>query len=171
MMAQNRIDRLRLLRELRARFAIDWHGYHGVAHWARVRVNGLLLAKQNGAYLHIVELFSFFHDSCRKSEGDDSGHGARGADLAKSFRDDFFDVTDDDMALLELACSAHSDGRLLADITVQTCWDADRLDLSRVGISPEAQYLCTPQARNQEFISAASARASAWKKRFMVKST
>ena len=37
-------------------------------------------------------------------------------------------------------------------IKVQTCWDADRLDLGRVGIYPDAQFLCTNTAKYPAFI-------------------
>jgi len=40
------------------------------------------------------------------------------------------------------------DGLLEADITVQTCWDADRLDLGRVGKTPRVEKLCTEEARD-----------------------
>ena len=33
-------DRGALVKHLRERFAINWHGDHGAAHWARVRNNG-----------------------------------------------------------------------------------------------------------------------------------
>lgn len=35
----------------------------------------------------------------------------------------------------EKALAYHSDGYTEGDITVQVCWDADRLDLGRVGIN------------------------------------
>ena len=35
----------------------------------------------------------------------------------------------------------HSDGAVDVDPAIQTCWDADRLDLGRVGIKPAAKYL------------------------------
>ena len=38
-----------LVTAVRARFALDWHGIHGVPHWARVRVNGLAIAAHTGA--------------------------------------------------------------------------------------------------------------------------
>ena len=41
----------------------------------------------------------------------------------------------------------HTKGLLEANITVQTCWDADRLDLGRVGIVPDPARLCTAAAR------------------------
>jgi len=39
------------------------------------------------------------------------------------------------------------DGLIEADVTVQTGWDADRLDRGRVGIVPRPEKQCTEQAR------------------------
>ena len=36
------------------------------------------------------------------------------------------------------ACTDHTKGQTAADITIQTCWDADGLDLARVGIVRES---------------------------------
>ena len=152
-------NRTLLLRYLRDRFLIDWHGHHGASHWVRVRRNGLLLAKQTGANALVVELFAFFHDSCRVNEYTDRNHGSRGAELAVKLRGKYFDATEAEMALLVCACSGHSDGHLDADITVQTCWDADRLDLGRVGIEPDAKYLCTAAAKDPETIASAYKRS------------
>ena len=58
-------DRAALLKHLRQRFAINWHGAHGASHWARVRNNGLMIAEATGANMAVVEIFAFFHDSCR----------------------------------------------------------------------------------------------------------
>ena len=151
-----------LLRHLRERFAIDWHGYHGAAHWARVRLNGLALAGPTGANAHVVELSSFFHDACRVNEGRDAGHGQRGGELARALRGTYFEASDEEMELLVLACDGHSGGGIDADITVQDCWDADRLDLARVGTMPKAKYLCTEQARQQQVIDQAVQRSREW---------
>jgi uncharacterized protein len=35
----------------------------------------------------------------------------------------------------------HNDGELHNDATIQSCWDADRLDLGRVGKRPHPRYL------------------------------
>jgi uncharacterized protein len=43
--------------------------------------------------------------------------------------------------------SSRQVGGTTADITIQTCWDADRLDLGRVGVFPDAARLCTGAAR------------------------
>jgi uncharacterized protein len=46
------------------------------------------------------------------------------------------------------------------DITIQTCWDSDRLDLGRVGITPHPRRLCTEAAKRPTTIKWADARAS-----------
>jgi uncharacterized protein len=140
------MNRAALLRFLRQRFAIDWNGAHGGAHWARVKRNGLFLAQTTGASIAVIELFAFFHDSCRINEYEDDDHGKRGAELAVKLRGNLFEATDAKMALLVEACTGHSDGHIEADVTVQTCWDADRLDLGRVGIRPNPKKLCTAAA-------------------------
>ncbi|HWS28254.1 MAG TPA: hypothetical protein VN259_16965 [Xanthomonadales bacterium] len=167
-MPRHRIDRVALLRHLRDQFRLDWDGWHGIAHWARVRANGLLLAQQTGANTHVIELFAFFHDAARKDEGEDQRHGGRGARLAQDLQGRFFDASPDEMRLLGRACREHSDGLLECHdlrqwprdhATVLSCWDADRLDLGRVGVKPLARYLCTAAARQPSFIEAAHERA------------
>ena len=61
--------------------------------------------------------------------------------------------------LLTEACKYHSAGRIIPNVTIQTCWDADRLDLGRVGVKPKAAYLGTPLARDQKFLEQAYARS------------
>jgi len=152
-----------LIQFLRQQFQIDWWGHHGIAHWARVRANGLMLASQTGAIRHVVELFAYFHDSCRINEHQDEGHGVSSAQLAKYLKGKFFDATDHEMDLLCYACEHHSDGMTQGDPTVLTCWDADRLDLGRVGITPKARYLCTTAARTTESMARANRRAQIWR--------
>ena len=120
-----------------------------------MRKNGLLIAVATGANMSVVELFAFFHDSCRVNEYTDHDHGKRGADLALKLQGRMFEASSDEMSLLVEACAGHSDGFTKADITVQTCWDADRLDLGRVGIEPHPKYLCTEVAREAKFLKAA----------------
>src|SRR5262249_25634018 len=124
-------------------YCLPVDGIHGVYHWARVLENGLQLATVTKAKTEIVTLFALFHDSRRVNEDDDPGHGRRGAELAAVMRGTLFQLSDENFELLATACAYHTDGLIDGDITVQTCWDADRLDLARVGITPEPAYLCT----------------------------
>jgi uncharacterized protein len=61
--------------------------------------------------------------------------------------------------MLHYACSFHTGGLTDADPTVQACWDADRLDLGRVYITPDPRYLCTPVAKRTDTIQWADERA------------
>ena len=155
-------NRSELLGYLRQQLSIDWFGHHGIAHWARVRANGLMLADSVGANKHVVELFAFFHDARRLNEHTDDGHGARGALLARRLKGRFFEATDEEMDLLQFACDHHSDGQTQGNPTVLTCWDADRLDLGRVGTTPSAKYLCTDMAKMEATMQRANRRAQHW---------
>jgi uncharacterized protein len=148
-----------LMRKLRQDFALDWRGIHGVGHWGRVRTNGLKLAAATGANRRVVELFAVLHDSRRLNDGYDPGHGARGAANAAHLQGRFYDLDGEELDLLHQACSAHSDGLTDADVTVQVCWDADRLDLGRVGIEPSPARLCTQAARDPKMIAWAYRRS------------
>jgi uncharacterized protein len=136
-----------LLQRIRQHFRLDWHGIHGAAHWTRVRRNGLRLARETGARTDVVELFAFLHDCCRVGDGRDGGHGARAAGLVYALSGDVISLDDTGTEALAFACRHHSDGLIDADATVQTCWDADRLDLGRVGVIPDARQLGTATAR------------------------
>ena len=117
------IDTQPLLAFLRAQFRIDWQGHHGILHWARVRVNGLMLAPETGANMHVVELVAFCHDSRWLNEHEDEGHGSRRAALARKLQGRFFGATDAEMDLLQYACDFHSDVMKTGGATVLTCWD------------------------------------------------
>jgi uncharacterized protein len=148
-----------LIRSILARYSLPWAGTHGVPHWARVLENGKRLSKMTGAKIHVVELFAVFHDSRRINEGRDAGHGRRGAQLAKELGGIVYKLEDEDIGLLTQACDLHTEGYLDGDITLQTCWDADRLDLGRVGIIPRPEKLCTDGARDPGFLKWAIERS------------
>jgi len=57
------------------------------------------------------------------------------------------------------AMRLHSDGHVEGERAIRACWDADRLDLGRVGIEPHPQRLCTPHARERQTINEASRMA------------
>lgn len=141
-------DRAAILRRILTEYELPWHGAHGVAHWARVLENGLRIADATGADGEVVALFALFHDSRRVNECEDDGHGRRGAEFARSLRGELVLLDDDRFGLLYEACRLHTDGLTDGDPTLQACWGADRLDLGRVGITPERKRLCTDAARD-----------------------
>ncbi|MEI6708586.1 MAG: hypothetical protein WCK96_15800 [Methylococcales bacterium] len=119
---------------------------HGLHHWETVERNGLYLAKFTGADVQVVSYFAYFHDCMRENERDDPKHGARGSQYAKQHKQ-LLNLSAEQLAMLCLACSGHTYGRQSSCATVATCWDADRLDLGRVGILPNSKYLLSDEAK------------------------
>ena len=122
----------------------DRHTVHGPDHWRRVERNACIMATQTGVIVEVVRLFALFHDSRRENDGHDPDHGKRGAEFAAQVRGTGFDLPDENYDLLHYACVWHTDGHHHDDPTIGTCWDADRLDLGRVGIIPKPKYMSTP---------------------------
>lgn len=141
-----------LLRAIRDQFRCDWDGMHGIRHWYNVKRNAHEINKWMQAHYGVaadplvIDLFALFHDACRVNEFTDRGHGQRGGELAKKFRGTCFDCTDVQMQLLVDACSRHEYGETSTDPTIGVCWDADRLDLDRVGIWPTERYMSWPRS-------------------------
>jgi uncharacterized protein len=147
-----------VLRSILAGYALPMEGSHGVVHWARVWENGLRIAEATpGADSEVVALFALFHDSRRVNQYRDHGHGRRGGKFARTLRGSLIHLDDARFDLLLEACDLHTDGFTDAVPTLQACWDADRLDLGRVGITPIPHLLCTDAARN--LLAWADARA------------
>ncbi len=117
---------------------------HGIEHWKQVERNGLLLATETGADVTIVRLFALFHDSKRADDGFDKEHGPRGAEFAKTcFEEHRFDITQEQFDKLYHACKFHTTEPRSGDATIDTCYDADRLDLGRVGIKLDPNKMAT----------------------------
>ena len=148
-----------LLELVRRTFALPLGSRHGEAHWERVYENGQRLAEQTGADVRIVELFAYLHDSRRLEDGWDRDHGRRAAEFVRSLNTELLGLAEEGLESLAYACAYHSDGLTEASVTVQTCWDADRLDLGRIGVRPEPDRLCTPAARDPATIEWAWSRS------------
>lgn len=144
-----------LFDHLVASHGLGHSGFHGKDHWLRVLHNGRELAAATGANLHVVELFALLHDAKREDEDYDPDHGRRAAEYVRTMQGLWFSLGNAELELLCHACALHSDGFTQADLTVQVCWDSDRLDLGRVGIKPDPRYLCTVHAKRRDVIAAA----------------
>jgi uncharacterized protein len=91
-------------------------------------------------------------DSLKRTEASDDGydaeHGPRAATLVAELREQgVLDIADRRAERLERALSGHTRGETSADPTVALCWDADRLDIGRVGFAPEPIYFSTGRGR------------------------
>ncbi len=135
------LDRPGLLQDIRSQLSIDPHGIHGLAHWSRVQHHGSVLAEACGADRLVVELFGWLHDCRRENEDHDPEHGSRAVDYIRVLNGCYFSLDRHQFETLRIAVSDHSKGLMHDDPTIQCCWDADRLDLGRVGIKPDPAFL------------------------------
>lgn len=118
---------------------------------------GLGLARQvDGCDGEIVLLFALLHDTQRFNESRDPEHGLRAALFAQKLcAEGALTLSDERLDVLVDACTRHDKGYVSDDPTTGACWDADRLNLWRVGIAPEARLLSTRPAREPELIDEA----------------
>lgn len=129
---------------LTSRFRLGEDSLHGPSHWRRVEKFGLRLAAgTEGADLVVVRLFAVFHDSKRQNEFTDPDHGPLAAKSVRKRQGDWFTLTEWQLETLCFACQFHADGDVSEDPTIGCCWDADRLDLPRVGIPPHRDLMST----------------------------
>ncbi len=134
-----------------AGFALGSHSLHGPRHWRNVYFNGIQLVAESGgaADVTVVRLFAILHDSQRLTEGHDPDHGPRAAIVAAGWRGQYFDLETARMEMLHTACALHDRGQVSADATIGACWDADRLDLPRVGIEPAKSLMSTAAGKRR----------------------
>ena len=142
------IDFDKLLQLMIEHTSVGPNSIHGPDHWRRVMQNGLQLAKRNGADVTIVKLFAIFHDAERWNDGHDPQHGQRAAELVKSLHGKVFEIDQESLELLCVACRFHHQGGTTDDLTIGTCWDADRMDLTRVSTTPDPQYMSTDAGKS-----------------------
>lgn len=122
-------------------------GIHGIDHWDRVYQNGQELITPKVKPL-VVSLFAYLHDSCRINDGKDPDHGGRAAEYISTLRDTLLkDVSDEDILLLKTACRQHTSTVSTGNPTIDACFDADRLDLWRVGIIPNPARMATEKGK------------------------
>jgi uncharacterized protein len=138
---------------------------HGPAHWARVHRFGVLLAEREqlpAAGRVCVEVFAWVHDLAREDDSGSNHHAIEGAASLDRVLPAIFDgLSSEQVETIRAAIRYHSDGmtagraydagafddlawpRELVVPTIGCCWDADRLDLPRVGVHPGAQFMST----------------------------
>lgn len=154
---KNRCTRIvhKALAVVRPQFRLHFAGgIHGLPHWSRVWFHGRALAASLDVDPAVLAWFAFLHDSQRRNDDQDRLHGTRAADFAVTLRKEGL-INELNHANFERLCEAmrlHSDGHTTGDSTVLACWDADRLDLARVGIRPHPTRLCTALARQESVI-------------------
>lgn len=139
--------------KLFTQFALPDYSQHGPSHWNRVKQIGLALAEHlPEADQMVITYFALFHDACRQDKAYDPEHGKRASDLVKDYQaKGYICLTQNQLEQLCFACTYHAEGETSDDPTIGACWDADRLDLSRVGGFYFEDAFSTAKAKEPEF--------------------
>jgi uncharacterized protein len=149
---------------------------HGPAHWARVhRFANALLNREHvpGDAQTCILLFAWLHDLAREDDEGTRTHAVDGAaQLDRILPAIGEPLSGDQREILRGAIHYHSDGMVareavvaglfdrvgwppeLVILTIGCCWDADRLDLPRVGITPDPALMSTSSWRDVQVLSA-----------------
>ncbi len=118
---------------------------HGVEHWDRVAKFAQILYVE-GADMDVMQAFAYIHDAERRDNDYDIEHGKRASKLIDVIRhEELSFLNDEQIAKLKRACELHNVERRTGDLTIDICFDADRMDLPRVGIMPLPQKMATKQ--------------------------
>ena len=134
-----------------SRWPKDMGSTHGLEHWDRVAEFGRMLY-QEGADMDVILAFAYLHDSERRNNARDIKHGLRASKLIDTIRQTKLrDLSDEQIDKLKRACELHTIAHKTGDITIDICFDADRMDLLRVGIMPAPKRMATK--RGAELVS------------------
>lgn len=138
---------MKVISELRSyclnRWPKDLGTTHGVEHWDRVARFGKMLY-QVGVDMEVVTTFAYLHDSERMNNSEDIDHGLRASKLIDTIRQTRLRyLNDEQIEKLKRACELHTIVHKTGDVTIDACFDADRMDLFRVGIKPSPERMAT----------------------------
>ncbi|MBQ8457408.1 MAG: hypothetical protein IJ540_07385 [Prevotella sp.] len=116
---------------------------HGVEHWDRVAKFGRIL-HDGEADMDVIMAFAYLHDSERIDNAEDKEHGLRASRLTDTIRKTMLaNLNDEQIEKLKRACELHTIQHKTGDVTIDACFDADRMDLFRVGIKPSPERMAT----------------------------
>jgi uncharacterized protein len=131
-----------------SRFRLD-SILHGIEHWNRVYYFGMKLAEaDSNVNKRVVALFAYLHDCERKDDFYDENHGKRSAKKLLSLSETLLkDLSDEEFKLLYKAIAHHNSGKITNNPTIGACFDSDRLDLGRCGITLDPDLMSTEKGK------------------------
>jgi uncharacterized protein len=124
--------------------------FHGMDHFLDVaRSAGEIAAVTPGANFVGAVLAAAYHDLGRYHDNPDPEHGRRSAKIVKRY-----DLLVPWRSLINEkevldAIKYHTDGKVTTNPTMGSLWDADRLELHRVGILPDPRLMSTVEGKKR----------------------
>lgn len=131
-----------------AEFKLGLDSIHGPNHWEDVERKVMAIAKESCADMMVCRLFAILHDCKRENEHKDDLHGTRSSRFIKElYEQGKLPINESQLEKLMIACVNHTKGFTTNDPTIGSCWDADRMDLVRVGKIPDFEFFSTYAAK------------------------
>lgn len=122
-------------------------GCHGMTHWNKVAEYARIVAAHESIDEWFLLLFAYFHDCQRLNDGRDLEHGPRAAEYLMTWTPESLSLSEEEQHRLAFACRYHTREIPTEDKTIHACWDCDRLDIGRVGITVNPDFLFTKTAK------------------------
>ena len=120
-------------------------GLHGMSHLRRVASTAGRIASLISEDVEAAVVTGFLHDCARTDDGGGTSHAHDSACVAKNILPTCYPHLDVDRLCAGIA--GHADGVVTDDLLIGSVWDADRLDLVRLGIEVDLGLLSTSVAR------------------------
>jgi uncharacterized protein len=136
-----------IIKKIKQELYISPNSIHAESHWNNVVAFGKCIADTEGLNSHLIKLFGYFHDSKRYNDGHDPEHGPRAAEFVKTFKLTELGLNEKEKNQLIFTCKYHTYEEKTEDMDILACWNSDRLDLPRVGITIETNRLFTKTAK------------------------
>lgn len=136
-----------ILEKIKSDTTSNRQSIHGDGHWWRVSQLGKLIAQKEQIPERIPVLFGYFHDCQRLNDTHDPEHGPRAAQYVADFPPELLGLSGAEANQLMLACHYHTHECETDYPVIHACWDADRLDLTRIGALPDPNRLFTDTAK------------------------
>ena len=118
---------------------------HGISHLRRVSILSGRLASAVGEDVEAAVVMGFLHDCARTDDKAGDGHAHDSSVLARCLLGRFYPHLDADRICHAIA--RHADGEVTDDGLAACLWDADRLELKRIGREIDLDLLSTEVAR------------------------
>ncbi len=118
---------------------------HGVSHLRRVAILSGRLANAVGEDVESAVVMGFLHDCARRNDKNDIEHARDSEVLARGLVERFYPHLDVDRICEAIA--GHADGEVTSDPFTGCLWDADRMELKRIGRTIDLDLLSTKVAK------------------------
>jgi len=114
---------------------------HGLPHLRNVSYTAGRIASAVNEDIEAAVVAGFLHDCARQDDNGGREHAYESALMARGIIQEHYPHLE--VERLYACIALHADGKVTEDMLIGSVWDADRLDLARIGIEVREEFLST----------------------------